>query len=126
DPAPPSPVGAANLGLGLARGDLVGLLIDGARIASPGLLSSALRARDAAERAVITAPAFHLGSVPHMRAAEVGYDQAVEDELLARSGWEADGYRTFECSTLAASSGRGLFGPMGESNSLFTTRRVWD
>ena len=44
DPAPPSPVRAANHGLGLARGELVGLLIDGARLVSPGLLDGARRA----------------------------------------------------------------------------------
>lgn len=126
DPAPPSPVRAANLGLALARGDCVGLVIDGARIASPGLLAGARRALELAKRPIITAPAFHLGSVPHMRAEEVGYDQSVEDELIDASGWEADGYQLFGCSTLAASSGRGLFGPMGESNSLFTTRAIWD
>ena len=125
DPAPPSPVRAANHGLSLARGDLIGLWIDGARLASPGLLAGARRARDLSERAIITAPAFHLGTVTHMRAAEVGYDQGVEDELLARSGWEDDGYRLFEISTPAGSSGRGLFGAMGESSSLFASRAIW-
>ncbi len=86
EPAPPSPVRAANHGLALARGELLGLWIDGARLASPGLLAGARRARLLSERAVITAPAFHLGTVTHMRAAEVGYDQAVEDELLAAFG----------------------------------------
>jgi glycosyltransferase involved in cell wall biosynthesis len=126
DPAPPSPVSAANHGLGLAQGELVGLLIDGARIASPGLLGGALRAQHLAERPLITAPAFHLGRVTHMRAAEVGHDQVAEDELLADSGWEEDGYRLFEISTLAGSCGRGLFGPMGESSSLFARRAIWD
>ncbi len=126
DPAPPSPVRAANRGLALADADLVGLIIDGARIASPGLLAGARRARLLADRPVITAPAFHLGSVAHMQAAEVGYDQAVEDDLLADSGWESDGYRLFSIAALAGSSGRGLFGPMGESSSLFTLRGVWD
>jgi hypothetical protein len=126
DPAPPSPVRAANHGLELAQGDLIGLLIDGARLVSPGLLAGARQAHKLAERPLVTAPAFHLGSVTHMRAAEVGYDQAVEDELLAGSGWETDGYRLFEIATPAGSSGRGLFGPMGESNSLFTLRDVWD
>ena len=41
DPAPPSPARAANVGLGLAEGDLVGLIVDGARLASPGLLAGA-------------------------------------------------------------------------------------
>jgi hypothetical protein len=126
EPAPPSPVRAANHGLRLANGDLIGLLIDGARLVSPGLLAGARRAAKVAERPVITAPAFHLGADTHMRAAEVGYDQNVEDGLLAASGWELDGYRLFEVATPAGSSGRGLFGPMGESNSLFTLRGVWD
>jgi Glycosyl transferase family 2 len=125
DPAPPSPVRAANHGLALARGELVGLFLDGARLASPGLLAGAQRAHRLSERPVITAPAFHLGSVRHMEAAAAGYDERVEDEMLAGSGWEADGYRLFGLSTLAGSSGRGLFGPMGESSSLFAPRAIW-
>jgi hypothetical protein len=61
-----------------------------------------------------------------MRAAEVGHDQRVEDDLLAGSGWEDNGYRLFGISTLAGSSGRGLFGPMGESSSLFMPRAQWE
>jgi hypothetical protein len=126
DPAPPSPARAANHGLGLAAGDLVGLIIDGARLASPGLLTEALRATCLADRPVVTAPAFHLGPVRHMQAANVGYDQAAEDQLLWQSGWEVDGYRLFEISTSAGSWGRGLFGPAGESSSLFCPRSIWD
>jgi glycosyltransferase involved in cell wall biosynthesis len=126
EPAPPSPARAANRGLRLADGDLVGLVVDGARLASPGLLAEARRAACLAARPVITAPAFHLGHIRHMQAAAAGYDQAVEDELLAKSGWEADGYRLFEISTPAGSWGRGLFGPAGESSSLFCPRPIWD
>jgi glycosyltransferase involved in cell wall biosynthesis len=126
DPAPPSPARAANVGLRLAEGDLVGLVVDGARLASPGLLAEARRAACLAPRPVITAPAFHLGPVRHMQAAEAGYDQAVEDRLLAESGWEADGYRLFDICTPAGSWGRGLFGPAGESSSLFCPRAIWD
>lgn len=126
DPAPPSPAHAANHGLRLAAGELVGLIVDGARLASPGLLAEARRAARLAPRPVVTAPAYHLGSETHARAAEIGYDQAVEDQLLARSGWEADGYRLFDISTPARSWGRGLFGPAGESSSLFCPRPLWD
>jgi glycosyltransferase involved in cell wall biosynthesis len=126
DPAPPSPARAANHGLKLAQADLVGLVVDGARLATPGLLAEAGRAACLAPRPVITAPAFHLGPVRHMQAAEAGYDQATEDRLLAESGWEADGYRLFEISTPAGSWGRGLFGPAGESSSLFCPRAIWD
>jgi Glycosyl transferase family 2 len=126
DPAPPSPARAANHGLRLADGDLVGLVVDGARLASPGLLAEARRASCLAARPVITAPAFHLGPVRHMQAADAGYDQDAEDELLAGSGWEENGYRLFEISTPAGSWGRGLFGPAGESSSLFCPCRIWD
>jgi len=126
DPAPASPARAANHGLGLAAGDLVGLIVDGARMVSPGLLSEARRAASLAPRPVITAPAFHLGPVRHMEAANAGYDQDVEDQLLARTPWETDGYRLFEVSTPAGSWGRGLFGPAGESSSLFCPRPLWD
>ena len=75
---------------------------------------------------MITAPAFHLGPVRHMEAAEAGYDQEAEDRLLAETPWETDGYRLFEISTPAGSWGRGLFGPAGESSSLFCPRPMWD
>src|SRR5918996_6472923 len=55
-PAPPSPARAANLGLDLAEGELVGLIIDGARMASPGLLAGARLAMRLAERPIIAAP----------------------------------------------------------------------
>ena len=125
DPAPPSPARAANHGIATARGDLVGLIVDGARLASPGLLATAWQAARLSDRPVVTAPAFHLGASTHMRAGETGHDQTVEDALLAESGWQADGYRLFGISTPAGSSGRGLFGPMGESSSLFATRGLW-
>jgi glycosyltransferase involved in cell wall biosynthesis len=125
DPASPSPVRAANHGIEFAEGELIGLLLDGARIASPGLLATARLAARLADRPVITTPAFHLGAVTHMRAAEAGYDQEAEDRLLARAVWESDGYRLFGISTLSGSSGRGLFGPMGESNALFMSKEMW-
>src|SRR5207302_430598 len=41
----PSPCAAVNKGLQLARGELIGVLVDGARMVSPGLLWAALTAR---------------------------------------------------------------------------------
>jgi glycosyltransferase involved in cell wall biosynthesis len=125
DTAPSSPARAANEGVAAATGDLIGLIIDGARIASPGLLAHALLARRLSTRAVITSPAYHLGSVRHMDAREAGYDQQVEDELLASCDWKQDGYKLFGISALAGSSGRGWFGPMGESSALFMPVELW-
>jgi glycosyltransferase involved in cell wall biosynthesis len=125
DPAAPSPAHAANVGLDLAKGDFVGLLIDGARLVSPGLLGQSLIARRLDDRAVVATLAWHLGSEPHMRAEDVGYDQAAEDRLLAETDWESDGYRLFSISTLAGSSRRGWFGALDESNALFMDRAMW-
>jgi hypothetical protein len=124
--APASPAHAANVGLELARGELIGLVIDGARLASPGLLGAARRADRAYPRSVVTAPAWHLGPALHSQAEATGYDQGAEDRLLAEARWEDDGYALFGVSTPAASSARGLFGPMGESSSLFLRRAIWD
>jgi hypothetical protein len=124
--AAPSPAHAANVGLGLANGDLVGLVVDGARLASPGLLAWARRGAALAARPIVTAPAWHLGQRVHMDAEASGYDTRVEDDLLHASDWEHDGYALFGVSTPAASSARGLFGPMGESSSLFMPRSLWD
>lgn len=123
--APPSPARAANLGVTCARGHLVGLIVDGARMASPGLLATARMASRAAPRPVVASLGWHLGPVRHMDAGEAGYDQAAEDELLASVGWPDDGYRLFEISTLAGSSGRGWFGPLGESSALFLPSELW-
>ena len=104
---------------------MIGLVVDGARLVSPGLVGGARRAATLADRPVITAPAFHLGPTPHMRASETGYDQEAEDRLLATVDWQRDGYELFRISTPAGSAHRGLFGPMGESSSLFARRETW-
>jgi hypothetical protein len=125
EPAPPSPAHAANIGLDMAEGEVLGLIIDGARMASPGLLADARLAMRLAHRPIATAPGYHLGPNRHMEAGNAGYDQATEDRSLDEIEWRKDGYRLFEISTLAASSGRGWFGPMGESSALFMPREMW-
>jgi glycosyltransferase involved in cell wall biosynthesis len=121
-----SPVAAINRGLELARGDLVGVWIDGARLASPGLLETALMAARLHPRPVIGTVGFHLGPDVQMRSVQEGYDQAREDALLASVDWERDAYRLFGISSFAGSSANGWFMPIAESNALFMTRALWD
>jgi glycosyltransferase involved in cell wall biosynthesis len=120
-----SPVAAIHRGLEAARGDLIGVCIDGARMASPGLIAKALTASRLHERPVIGTLAFHLG--PNVQTASVlqGYSQEVEDTLLAECMWEEDGYRLFRISTFAGSSEYGWFVIPAETNALFLRRTHW-
>lgn len=123
--APPSPVQAINHGLALARGELIGVCIDGARMASPRLLATALEAARLHPRPVIGTLAFHLGPDVQSRSVANGYDQAVEDALLASVDWVADGYSLYTISVFAASSADGWLTIPAETNALFLTREHW-
>lgn len=120
-----SPARAVNAGLGRAAAELVGVVVDGARMASPGLVRHALLARRLHERPVIGTLSFHLGPDLQQRSMQDGYGAAREDELLASVDWRSDGYRLFDVSVLAASSAGGWFQPAAESNALFLPRSMW-
>ncbi|WP_158818619.1 glycosyltransferase family A protein [Methylocapsa sp. S129] len=120
-----SPVPAINKGLAMARGEIVGVFIDGARMASPGMLAAARLAFRLHERPVVGTLAFHLGPKVQMDSVKNGYNQAVEDELLKSSKWEEDSYRLFEISAFAGSSDRGWFDLPAEANALFLKAGHW-
>ena len=122
----PSPVAAVSQGLELARGELIGVWIDGARLASPGILAGAMSAAKLHSRPVIGTLGFHLGPDFQWRSAEQGYNQEREDALLASVDWTADGYRLFTISCFAGSSADGWFMPIAESNGLFLSRAQWE
>jgi glycosyltransferase involved in cell wall biosynthesis len=121
----PSPVPAINYGLSLARGDLVGVIIDGSRIASPRLLATALEAAQIHHRPVIGTLAFHLGPDLQKNSIINGYCQDVEDRLLDTIDWVADGYRLFDIAVFASSSANGWFVIPTETNALFLKREHW-
>ncbi len=124
--AGPSPAPAANQGIAAARAELIGVFIDGARMASPGIVAGALAAARLYPRLVVGTLGFHLGPDLHGAAVRQGYDRAAEDARLAACGWEEDGYRLFDISVLGKSSSRGWFVLPTESNAVFMTRAQWD
>jgi hypothetical protein len=125
DRALPSPAAAINRGLAEARGKLIGVMIDGARIASPGIVGLAAMADKLADRTVILTLGFHLGSEVQMSSVMKGYNQQQEDLLLTQANWMEDGYRLFDISVFAGSSNNGWFGTIGESNAIFMRRELW-
>lgn len=126
DEPSPSPARAINAAVHDSAGQLIGLFIDGARMASPGLLAAALSAYRADPTKVIGSLAFHLGPDVQMRSVRDGYDQSAEDALLASVNWREDGYALFSKSVLAGSSSQGWFGTLPESNGVFLDRTSWD
>jgi tetratricopeptide (TPR) repeat protein len=125
DPAPSSPAHAVNRGFAAARGAVIGIMIDGARIATPGLLHFGRHGARLYEAAVVAAPGWYLGHDFQRWAILAGYDQAREDALLASIDWPRDGYRLFEIGTLDESSVEGWFLPIAETNALFMRRELW-
>jgi hypothetical protein len=126
DDATQSPARAMNRGIAAARAPLIGAMIDGARMASPGLLAGAIRADRISRRALVITLAFHLGPKVQMQSVFEGYDQAAEDQLLQNCDWTKDGYRLFDISVLSGSSRAGWFEPIAESNALFMSRALWE
>ncbi|MEO6359271.1 MAG: CmcI family methyltransferase [Sphingomicrobium sp.] len=121
-----SPAYAINEAMRSARGRLVGLWIDGARMASPGVLRHAVQAWRSDPKRAIATLGFHLGPDVQMRTVLDGYNAAAEDKLLATVPWQDDGYRLFDISVLAGSSSAGWFGCINETNGLFLDRTLWD
>jgi hypothetical protein len=122
----PSPAAAVNFGAAESRGRMVGVMVDGARMASPGLVRLSLRAALLHPRPVVTSLAWHLGPDVQWRSLLSGYGQAAEDDLLERTRWWEDGYRLFSISSLAGSSSGGWFAPIAESNCLVLPREMWN
>jgi len=126
DHAPASPAYAVNRGVALASGALVGIMVDGARMVTPGVLHYACQAYCMNQDAVVATLGWHLGLEPQTASIAKGYDAAAEDQLLDGIAWPSDGYRLFDISALAGSSQNGFFMPIAESNCFFLQKRHFD
>jgi glycosyltransferase involved in cell wall biosynthesis len=125
-PSSSSPAAAINFGASQARGDFLGLMIDGARLVTPGILRYAMMALRTVPNPVASTLAWHLGPDVQYRSSKNGYSREAEDELLSRIDWKANGYRLFEVSSLAGSSSEGFFRPLAESNCFFMPRKTFE
>jgi hypothetical protein len=120
-----SPVAAINAAIDTARGDVVAVHIDGARILSPGVLAGMAEGFRLHRHAFVHTLGFHLGPGPQAQTMLCGYDQATEDRLLEETDWRRDGYRLFDISALAVSSAGGYFSDLQESNCIALRRSDW-
>nr|WP_312162063.1 glycosyltransferase [Brevundimonas diminuta] len=118
-----SPCRAINQAAALAKGRLIGVVIDGARMATPGVIKAALEAARVDEDAFVATLGFHLGPKVQQVSVTEGYSREVEDSLLAGIGWPADGYRLFEICALGESYREGAFVAPPET-TFFLMRRA--
>ena len=121
-----SPASAINAAVRLARGELVALCVDGARILSPGILDYTLKAFGAFQDPFVCTLGWHLGPELQNLSVPKGYSAGVEDRLLDSVEWPANGYALFTISSLAASCPNGWFGPLNESNFFTLSRRSFE
>ena len=123
-----SPAGALNYGAGLARGEIIVSMVDGARMLSPRCLAGTLRAFEIFPNAAAIVPSWHLGPDLQNESIQYGYNQAVEDRLLDSVDWKRDGYELYRlCERLDLSSeGGAWFGPIHEANYIALDRGVYE
>lgn len=121
-----SPVWAINYGVEKAKGRLVAIMIDGARMVTPGVIQFTLAAEKIGNCPVVALPGYHLGCELQQHAVESGYDQAKESELLKSINWPEDGYRLFEIACLSGTSANGFFKPIAESNFICIPKSLFN
>jgi len=122
----PTPVNAMNFGAQQARGEWIGVMIDGARMVTPGMINFILAARRLGPDVVISVPGYHLGQKVQQEAMLEGYNEATEQELLKTINWPEDGYRLFEIGCLSGTSAGGYFKPIGECNCFGMPKHIWN
>lgn len=120
-----TPVHAINFGAAQARGSHVAIMIDGARMLTPGVVQQALKAFKVDPDAAVSVPGYHLGSKLQQVAVNEGYDEQVEAELLKSIDWPSEGYRLFNIAVLSGSCQGGFFRANHESNFIATSLRKW-
>ena len=118
----PSPVNALNAGIRAGRGRNFALMIDGAHVVTPGVLSWGLTGLSTYAPAIVATQQWYVGPGQQGDAMAAGYDRAYEDRLFEQIGWPANGYRLFEISHFIGD--RDWLDGMWESNCLFVGRET--
>lgn len=124
--ASPSPAGAVNFGVERCRGKILNVMIDGARVVTPGLLHYTLLAFKAHRDPTVAALGWHLGPDRQQRSVLNGYNKSVEDELLKSIGWPRHGYSLYKIGSLGGSSRDGCFAAIAESNTIGISRKAFE
>jgi glycosyl transferase family 2 len=113
-----SPAAAINFGAEKATYTILSIMIDGARMLSPGVIYYTLAAYRINEFSVVAVPGYHLGHGLQQKTSKSGYNEKTEKKLLSKINWPQDGYRLFEIAVFSATSAPGFFSPIAECNCI--------
>jgi len=111
-------------GVTAAHGQSVGV-VDGAAVASPGLVRTMIGATRAHPDSAIVTFNWELGYDIPPFATESGWTPSDEACLLASIDWPADGYRLFEVATLDIPAADSWFSAIVESRAFALPAAVW-
>ena len=121
----PTPIHAINYGLEHAGGKSICVMIDGARLLTPGVVKNTILGHRLASNAIVTVPGYHLGFELQQKAVGSGYNTAREQSLIHSISWPEDGYRLFDIACFSGSSAHGFYLPHSESNCISMPREIW-
>lgn len=120
-----SPAAAINFGFSQARGRFLCLIIDGARMVTPGVVRFALMAFRITPDAMVVVPGYHLGENDQQFHLTCKHTEEKEKKLLVEINWQNSGYRLFESSCWSPGNRYGVFHPFMECNCLFMSAEIF-
>lgn len=121
----PTPVHAINHGAQLSRGANICVMIDGARLVTPGVVKNIILGHRLQNSTVVTVPGYHIGKQLQQDAVESGYGVEQDQALIRSIAWPNDGYSLFDIACFSGSCAPGFFRPNSESNCISIPRDIW-
>jgi glycosyltransferase involved in cell wall biosynthesis len=125
DDASPNPAAAMNSGVARSHAPLLCLMIDGARLVTPGALSWGIRLVELTARALVEVRGWHLGPKWQPESVIEGYDCEQERKLLESVRWLENGYRLWEIAVATPQTRSGFSARTAESNCIFMSRDLF-
>jgi len=121
-----SPVHAINFAFQQCQGNILGLMIDGARMVTPRVLEYVKYAQQISPHPLVAIPGYNLGPSEQQYADEYLYTKEKELQLLTGSQWKENGYRLFDISSIGGANPTGYIDPLLESNCVFASRQCFE
>ena len=117
-----TPVPAINFAFEKCRGTYIGLIMDGARMLTPGVIDNALKCLRLDSNILGVVPGYHLGMEEQHEHDDPEVALREEAQLLDSVDWRRDGYELFRISTWSGANRNGYLHPIMECNCLFASR----